>query len=316
MDALSEVLRVLGVTGGIFLEGRLTAPWCVTSRVVPEDCRPHLTQTAAIVAFHYVISGRLHVAIDGEAALDVGPSTIVLLPRNDPHVLASGPGLPAVDPDALIQTDLNGALATMNYGGGGETTHIVCGFVGSEARGHPLFGTLPRLIAMNLAGKPGADWIASSFQHAAREVASGRPAAGTVLAKLSELLFVEALREYTEGLPPGRTGWLAALRDPAIGRALACMHSRIAHPWTTEELAASAMLSRSTFADRFTQLLDAPPMTYLTRWRMQVAAQQLRESPRPIVQIAADVGYESESTFARAFKREIGSAPGRYRRAR
>jgi AraC-like DNA-binding protein len=314
MDALSDVLRVIRLTGGVFLEGNLTAPWCVTSHVEPEDCRPHLSNTAAVISFHYVISGRMHVAVDGEPPLEVGSDTIVLLPRNDPHTLASGPGLPAVDPTLLIHTDLNGALATIVYGGGGDTTRIVCGFVGSESRDHPLFSTLPRLLAMNLAGKPGADWIARSFQHAAHEVAAGRPAAGTVLAKLSELLFVEALREYAEGLPAERTGWLAALRDPAIGRALACMHTRIAHPWTTEDLAAEALLSRSAFAERFTQLLDAPPMTYLTRWRMQVAAQQLRETQRSIAQIAWDVGYESEATFTRAFKREIGSAPGRYRR--
>lgn len=127
---------------------------------------------------------------------------------------------------------------------------------------------------------------------------------------------VEALREYTAGLPLERTGWLAALRDPAIGRALARMHAHIAHPWTTETLAAEALLSRSAFADRFTQLLDVPPMSYLTRWRMRVAAQRLRETVHPISQIAADVGYECEATFTRAFKREMGRGPGQYRRSR
>jgi AraC-like DNA-binding protein len=316
MDALTDVLRIIRLTGGVFLEASFTAPWCVSSRIGPEDCRPYLTNTASVICFHYVLSGHMHVAVDGEGPVDVGGNTIVLLPRNDAHLLASGPGIPPVDSHLLIRTEPNGALSSIEHGGGGEATRIVCGFVGSESREHPLFNALPRVMAMNLDGRPGSDWIARSFQHAAQEVASGRPAAGTMLAKLSELLFVEALREYTAGLPLERTGWLAALREPAIGRALARMHAQIAHPWTTEALAAEAHLSRSAFADRFTQLLDVPPMSYLTRWRMQVAAQRLRETLHPISQIAADVGYESEATFTRAFKREMGSAPGQYRRSR
>jgi AraC-like DNA-binding protein len=316
MDALSDIFRVIRLTGGVFLEASFTAPWCISSRLSPDDCRPHLANTASVICFHYVISGRMHIALDGEEPLNVGGNTIVLVPRNDAHLLASGPGLPPVDSHMLIRTAPNGSLSSIEHGGGGAATRIVCGFVGSESQTHPVFSALPRLMAMNLDGKPGAEWIARSFQHAAYEVATGRPAAGTVLAKLSELLFVEALREYVESLPSERTGWLAALRDPAIGRALARMHARIAHPWTTEDLAAEALLSRSAFAERFTQLLDVPPMTYLTRWRMLVAAQQLRETPRPISQIAVDVGYESEATFTRAFKRETGSAPGEYRRAR
>lgn len=314
MDALSDVLRVIRLTGGVFLEASFTAPWCVTSRVGPEDCRPALDSSATLVAFHYVISGRMLLGLDGAEPVEVGRNTIVMLPRNDPHLLASARGLPPVDSHLLIQVTGDDGLARIRHGGGGEATEIVCGFVGSETRAHPLLEALPRILTMCLDGRPSADWIAGSFRHAAREVAGGRPGAGTVLAKLSELLFVEALREHAESLPPERVGWLAALRDPAIGRALARMHARIAHPWTAEELAAEALLSRSAFAERFAQRLGVPPMTYLTTWRMQVAAQQLRETPRAIAQIAADVGYESEASFTRAFKREIGVAPGEYRR--
>jgi AraC-like DNA-binding protein len=316
MDALSDIFRVIRLTGGVFLEASFTAPWCISSRLSPDDCRPHLANTASVICFHYVISGRMHISLEGEETLHVGGNTIVLVPRNDAHLLASGPGLPPVDSHLLIRTAPNGSLASIEHGGGGEATRIVCGFVGSESQTHPVFSALPRLMTMNLNGKPGAEWIARSFQHAAYEVATGRPAADTVLAKLSELLFVEALREYADSLPAERTGWFAALRDPPICRALAHMHAHIAHPWTTEKLAAEAMLSRSAFAERFTQLLDVPPMTYLTRWRMLVAARQLRETPRRISQIAADIGYESEATFTRAFKRETGSAPGQYRRVR
>jgi transcriptional regulator GlxA family with amidase domain len=135
-----------------------------------------------------------------------------------------------------------------------------------------------------------------------------------VLAKLSELLFVEAVRDYLDALPAERHGWLAGLCDPAIGRALALMHARVAHPWWSEELAAASLLSRSTFAERFTTLVGVPPMSYLTAWRMQVAAQALRESRRSTAQVAEAVGYESEAAFARAFKREMGVNPGEYRR--
>lgn len=143
---------------------------------------------------------------------------------------------------------------------------------------------------------------------------AARPGSATVMARLSELLFVEAVREYLAGLPAQRRGWLAGLRDPAVGRALALIHARPEHPWTAEALAAEAILSRSAFAERFTGLVGVPPMSYLTAWRMQVAAQCLRESRRSIAQIAAAVGYESEATFARAFKREMGFSTGEYRR--
>jgi AraC-like DNA-binding protein len=202
----------------------------------------------------------------------------------------------------------------MMYGGGGEATHLVCGYVASEARSHPLLQALPMVFALDVKGRPCAEWVAASFRFAAQEVASGRAGSETVLAKLSELLFVEAVRHYAETLPPDRKGWFAGLRDPAVGRSLALMHGRIAHPWTTEELAAEAHLSRSAFAERFTQLVGVPPISYLTDWRMQLAAARLRDTRRTIAQIAAELGYESEATFTRAFKRAMAMSPGRYRR--
>ncbi|MDS4040993.1 MAG: AraC family transcriptional regulator [Candidatus Competibacter sp.] len=313
MDALSEVLRVIRLTGGVFLEASFTAPWSVTAHIGPEDCRPTMAQPARIVAFHYVLDGRMRLEVRGSAPFEVRAGAIVLLPHNDPHTLASGPGLPAVDADHLVQLAREGALARIDYGGGGAATNIVCGFVGSEARRHPLLDALPRVLNLDLNGRTGADWIAASFRFAAKEVAAARPGSSAVLAKLSELMFVEAVREYVHGMPAERQGWLAGLRDPAVGRALALLHARPAHPWTAEALAAEALLSRSAFADRFTGLVGVPPMSYLTAWRMHVAAQSLRESGRSIAQIAAAVGYESEATFARAFKREMGVAPGRYR---
>jgi AraC-like DNA-binding protein len=313
MDALSDVLRVIRLAGGVFLDAAFTAPWCVVSRVGPEDC-PARRLPPSVVAFHYVIDGRMLVQGDG-TSLQVRAGQMVLLPRNDPHLLASDAGLQPTDPEPLVQ-QVDGGLIRLACGGGGAATRLVCGFVGADVRRHPLLEALPGVFVLDLNGKPCAEFVGASFRYAAQEVASGRPGSEAVLAKLSELLFVEAVRSYAESLPPRQQGWLAGLRDAAVGRALALMHGDVARPWTTEELAAAVALSRSAFAERFTQLVGQPPISYLTDWRMQLAAARLRETPRSIAQVAGDLGYESEASFTRAFKRTHGLAPGRFRSGR
>jgi AraC-like DNA-binding protein len=314
MDALSELLKVVRLSGGVFLEAFFTAPWCVRAQIGPEDCRHVLTEAASVVAFHYVLDGRMLLQLGGAAPVEVTAGSVVLLPRNDMHLLASDAGLASVDADALVQMQREGALARIDHGGGGALTRIVCGFVATEMRRHPLLDALPQFLVLDLKGRPEGEWVASSFRFAAQEVASARAGSETVLARLSELLFVEAVRGHLAALPAEQRGWLAGLRDPAIGRALAQIHARVAHPWTADALAAEALLSRSAFAERFTTLVGVPPMSYLTAWRMQVAGQNLRESRRSIAQVAETVGYESEAAFARAFKREMGVSPGEYRR--
>ena len=161
---------------------------------------------------------------------------------------------------------------------------------------------------------PGGEWLTKSFTYAAENLASGDPGAATVMAKMSELMFVETVRYYLARLPPEQTGWLAGLRDQAIGRALSMLHARVNHPWTADELAAAVAMSRSAFAERFTQMIGVPPMRYLTNWRMQLAAGKLRDARMSIAQIAFDVGYESEAAFSRAFRREMGQAPAAWRK--
>jgi AraC-like DNA-binding protein len=314
MDALSDLLRVVRLTGGVFLDAEFSAPWSVFSQATAEDCRLALTVPARVIAFHYVISGELVLEIENSPPVPVRGGAIVMLPRNDVHVLASQRGLKPIDPSPLIHGDPNGGLACIRHGGGGPLTRIVCGFVGTETDCHPLIDALPSALVLDLTGREASDWISSSFRYAAQELAAARAGSATVLAKLSELMFVEAVRSYLESLPEDRRGWLAGLRDPAVGRALALLHTELARPWTAEELAREVFLSRSTFADRFTTLLGVPPMTYLTRWRMQVAAQRLRESHSSVAQVAEDVGYESEISFARAFKREFSLSPAQWRR--
>jgi AraC-like DNA-binding protein len=315
MDALSDLLRVVRLSGGVFLTAEFSAPFSVASQVSKEDCRIVLAEPARVIPFHYVISGRLMLQIDGQPPVEAGGGAIVLLPHNDLHSLTSDCALKPVSPDKLIETDSGGGLARIRYGGGGEITRIICGFVGSESDCNPLIDALPAILVLDLNGKAASDWIASSFRYAAQELAAARAGSSTVLAKLSELMFVEAVRCYLEDLPVDQRGWLAGLRDPAVGRALALLHTELARPWTAEELAREVFLSRSVFADRFTALVGIPPITYLTRWRMQVAAQWLRESRRSIAQISEDVGYESDIAFARAFKREFSVSPARWRKA-
>jgi len=316
MDALSDLLHVVRLSGGVYLDAEFSAPWCVSAQGSPEDCRLAMVEPARIMAFHFVLSGRLLFQVEGAPPVELHGGTMVLLPRNDLHTLASGPGLPPVSGDHLAQADPGDGLARIRYGGGGEKTQIVCGFVGTDVRQHPLIDALPPVLTLDLNGTPSCDWVARSFRYASEELGSARPGSAAVLAMLSELLFVEAIRQYVATLPPDRRGWLSGLRDPVVGRALALLHTQIARAWTAEELAREVFLSRSAFAERFTALIGVPPIKYLATWRMQVAAQRLRETQRSIAQIATDVGYESEAAFTRAFKREFAASPAAWRKPR
>jgi AraC-like DNA-binding protein len=177
-----------------------------------------------------------------------------------------------------------------------------------------LIAALPKVLRLNVGSGAGGAWIGDSFQRAAEEFATGGVGSATILSKLAELLFVEAVRRYLTTLPKDQAGWLAGLRDRSVGPALALLHSRSSHPWTTEELAQQVGLSRSAFAERFANLVGVPPMRCLLKWRLQLAAARLRESPRSTAQIASEVGYESEAAFSRAFKRAFGVTPAAWRR--
>jgi len=313
MDPLSDVLRVVRLTGGVFLDSEFTAPWCVISKVDPKDCWQSLASPAQLIGFHYVVSGRFVLRVGDGAPIEVAEGHIVLLPRNDTHVLGSTLDVDAIPGDTLVQVPPAGGLPRIVHGGGGAATRIVCGYLGSEAPFNLVTQSLPKVLALNVREGPGADWIETSFRFAAAEVEAGRVGSETVLSRLSELLFVEAVRRYVATLPPDERGWLAGLRDPVIGRALAMLHGRIAHDWTAESLAREVGLSRSAFADRFTAMIGDSPMRYLAGWRLQVASQLMRDRERTVAQAAFDVGYESEAAFNRAFKRKFGVPPATWR---
>jgi AraC-like DNA-binding protein len=311
-----DLLRGLRLTGGIFLDAEFTAPWCVVSKVGPEDCAPFCPVPHQIIAYHYVASGRLLLEVADETPVPVGGGQIVVLPRNDDHVLSSEPGLRPVNAEHLIKPDPAGGLAKIVHGGGGERTHIICGFLGGDPHYNPLIAVLPRVLTLEIADAAATDWIGSSLRFAAAQMAAGQISSPTLLAKLAELLFMEALRRYFVVQTPDKLPSAGAVHDPFVGRALGLLHDQVGRRWTTAELAREAGLSRSAFAERFSRLVGEPPMRYLARQRLLQASALLRDTAEPIARIAFKVGYESEASFTRAFKREHGVPPAAWRRRR
>jgi AraC-like DNA-binding protein len=314
MDAILDILHTTRLTGGIFLEAEFTAPWCVTSRIEPEDCIPFVPEPANIIGYHYVSAGRLLLETDGEPPVTVERGEIVVLPRNDAHQLASALNLRAVNTHDLVQPAPDGGLARIVHGGGGEATRMVCGFLSNDTPNDPLIRILPAVLKVNVAEGVSGGWIESSLKFAAQELAAGVVKSPAVLAKLTELLFIEAVRRYLMLLPPEQFGWRAGVRDPIVGRALGLLHSRMEQRWTSEELAREVGLSRSALAERFTRMMGEPPMRYLAVQRLQTAAQRLKASNDSLARIAFKVGYESEAAFNRAFKREFGVPPATWRK--
>jgi AraC-like DNA-binding protein len=316
MDALSDILRIARLSGGVFFNAEFTAPWCIAAQMAPELCAPFLGAADHLIPYHYVVDGEMQVALPNQPPQRLRSGEVVLFPRNDFHLIGSDVSLSPVSAAAVILAGGNRIVQTVRHGGGGDAAHMVCGFLGCDGNLIiPIVSTLPPSLILKVDETPAADWIRSTFQYAAHEVADGQTGSTAVLSKLSELLFVEAVQHYVRSIPDGQTGWLAGLRDPAVSRALALMHANVAHGWSVEELAREAALSRSGLAERFTRVIGVAPMHYLADWRLQVAGQKLKDSNDPLVRIAEQVGYESEAAFSRAFKKKFGAAPATWRRA-
>jgi AraC-like DNA-binding protein len=312
VDPLSEVLRSVRLTGGIFLDARFTAPWCVHTKIRAEDCG-FLVKPPLLIAYHFVIAGKVLISIEGEPTIEVRAGEIVLLPRNDVHTLASAPGLASTSARRLIQPSADGGLAQISHGGGGEAAHLVCGFLGSEESYNPLIAALPRVLKLDVREGASRDWVEASVRYAASELTAGRFASSSLMSRLSELLFVEAMRQYSVASTDHASGWLKGLADPQIGRALVAIHHNISSAWSADSLAREVSMSRSAFVDRFATLIGVPPIRYLTLRRLQAAQLGLRETRKTIAQLAQEVGYGSNEAFSRAFKREFGLSPARWR---
>ncbi len=313
MDALSDVLRVVSLEGGVFLEAQFAAPWAIISQVEPQDLRHGLPASAHLMAYHYIAAGAPLLQVGGAPPLALAEGEFVLLPHNQRHTLGSAPGLTGIDAGTLVAPADGSGLARIRCDGDGEITRIVCGYIGCETGHHPLIDALPPVLRFDVRNWAAGGWVETLFRHAAAESAAARPGSESSLAKVSELLFVEAVRHHLEvGAEPHR-GWLAGLADPVVGRALAVLHQEPARDWSVDELARRVHLSRSAFATRFTTLVGTAPLGYLASWRMQLARRALRGGSS-VAQAAALVGYESEAAFSRAFKRAAGIAPRDWKR--
>jgi AraC-like DNA-binding protein len=316
MDGVNDLLQATRLAGGVFLDAEFSAPWCVHSGVTAEECAPFVANPTHVIAYHYICEGRMMLELEGHEPVLVETGEVVLLPQNEPHRLASAPGLKPVNAEEFMQPGEGGALARIVYGGGGTQTRMLCGFLASEVPNDPLIRVLPKVLKVRIADAPSSAWIESTMRFGAQEIAGGLSRSPAMLAKLAELLFVEAVRRYLSEQPPEQSGWRAGISDPMIGRALALLHRRLAQRWTAEDLARSVGMSRSAFAGRFTRIMGESPMRYLAQQRLQAAATRLETSADSIARIAFEVGYESEAAFNRAFKRAFGSPPATWRDTR
>ena len=306
-DPLSDVLRAVRLNGAFFYAVEASEPWSVEA-VAAKELTPRVLPGAEhLISYHILTSGRCWGGLTGQRAVPLAPGDVIVFPHGDGHVMSSDPTLhsePAT-PGRFPETVTIGA-------GGQVGATFVCGFLGCDRRPfNPLLSTLPRQLHL-----PGlsSGWLQSFARQVVEESQARRVGADSVLTRLAELMFVEVLRRYIETLPPDQHGWLSGLRDDAVGRTLGLLHGDPARAWTLDELAASVAMSRSAFADRFSTFVGRPPMQYLAHWRMHLAAQRLATGRAKIATIAAEVGYESEEAFSRAFKRLMGVSPAAWRR--
>jgi AraC-like DNA-binding protein len=266
-----------------------------------------------LIPYHIVTDGRCFAAPFGEAPIELVAGDVVVFPHGDAHIMSSARETGRL---ALFQVTSSAPhRGVVRLGGDGpRSAELICGYLGCDRRPfNPLLASLPRV--MHMRGMANA-WVGALTRQVTEERQLARPGAESVVTRLAELMFVEVLRRYLEELPAGQTGWLAGLRDEIVGRALTLLHARPSHRWTLNELAREAATSRSNLAKRFTDLVGQPPMQYLANWRMQVAATLLSHSSAKLAAIGAQVGYESEAAFSRAFKKSAGLSPGAWRDAR
>jgi AraC-like DNA-binding protein len=317
-DPLTDVLTSVRLTGAVFFSVEGTAPWVAEGPPASAISGRVLPGADHVLEFHAVTRGHCLGGILGEDPVHLEAGDLICFPHGDPHVMSSARGLRAPLDDLSLYERPAGARLPfpVKLGSGPPEVHLVCGFLGCDARPfNPLLAALPRVLRASDRDAPDG-WLSRFMEVAEAEARTPRPGAEAVLARLSELMFIEVIRRHVESLLPDRTGWLAGLRDPHVGKALAALHARPGHPWTLDALGHEAGLSRSALAERFTALVGEPPIQYLGRWRMQVAAGLLTSTHDGIAAIAARVGYASEAAFSRAFKKLVGVPPASWRRGR
>ena len=315
MDAFSEILGGVALKGAVYFSAEFSAPWGFStppSRYLASVLAPG---AAHLVVFHFLVEGSGYIQVENGCSLRLEAGDVIVLPHGDAHGMWSEEGVQDKETPAIVAKLKARDLRTMQAGGGGEVARFVCGYMSCDPLlSRPILNSLPPAFKVNLRTDRSGHWLENAILHLVDEAASGHAGSEAMLAKLSEALFVDTLRRYIAGLPEQEVGWLAAVRDPFVGKSLTLLHAKAQHRWTLAELAKEVGLSRSALVERFTRYLSEPPMAYLIRLRLQLAARALAATSRGVAEIASDVGYESEAAFNRAFKREFGFPPARYRR--
>jgi AraC-like DNA-binding protein len=315
VDVLSDVLRAVHLAGAVYFDFELSSPWIVEAPPSSQVVGRVMPGAQRVIEYHLIARGTGWGHAVGEQPRRLREGDLIVFPQGDPHVLSSAPGMRASpDLEAFAHASPPLPMCYELGGGGAERARIICCFLGCDDRPfNPLLTALPAVIHLTSAGDGAlAGWLGTLMSMAAKEAGSPRAGAENVLARLSELMFVETIRQHLDTLPPAQTGWLAGLRDPMVGRALEALHRAPHESWTVERLARVVGLSRSVLAERFTLMLGHPPMQYLAWWRMQLASRLLLEGGQ-VAAVAAAVGYESESAFSRSFKKLVGHAPSRWK---
>lgn len=314
-DVLAEMLRAVRLTGSVFLNACFSHPFGIIS---PRhfDERSPMAHLRHISIFHLIARGSCTVELATGERTELSAGDIVLVPFADTHRFWSGEGAELANAEELVRPGPIKGMWTVDHGGGGEITRMVCGFIeSSEFLAAPVFRSLPPLVV----DRTDDDKVSAAITSTVREILvladAAAPGSELILGRLMELLFVEVVRRYASRLPASAKGWFAALNDPIVGRAIQFVHRDPARRWTVDDLAREAGASRTVLAERFNATIGQAPIEYVTGWRMQLAAERIRGGNDSLAAIAADVGYESEAAFNRAFKRVTGVTPGRWREA-
>lgn len=315
MDVLSELLKAVKLDGAVFFNGEFSAPWCVRE---PDSCTmaSYLSaRSTHVIIFHLISEGRGYARVEQDGRpVPLTAGDIVMFPHGDAHLMGNGPAVTPIDSAKQLRQVLAEGRMLSQFGGGGELTRLICGYMTCDPQLSEVFlAGLPPIIKVKNRDSASGQWLENSLRFSVDHAGTAGPGGTAVVAKLSEVLFIETLRRYIAGLPQSQTGWLAGVRDPQVGKALALLHRQPALPWTIATIANKVGVSRSVLAGRFRHFLSESPIGYLTRWRLQLAARELSSTSKSVAEVAGEVGYESEPSFNRAFKRAFGLPPARFR---
>ncbi len=334
MDVLSDVLGAIRLAGSVSFTASMASPWAFGSAPGDELAALMVPEAECVTLFHILVEGEFWLALDGQAPVHVREGEVVIVPHGDAHVMSSQRGLVPRPILPILRSLPDAEVPHVDVGGSGRCSRLICGYLHCDQRFNPLLDALPPVLLVRRedgvvrVGPPGdiagpdacslargtAEWIENTLRFTIEEAEEGRPGSGAMLARLAEILFVEVLRTYMAQMPTRHTGWLAGVRDPDVGRALQLLHAKPERKWTVTSLAREVGRSRSALAERFVELVGEPPMRYLSEWRMQLAQRLMQEPGLGTAEVAGRVGYDSEASFNRAFKRHVGEPPVTWRK--